>query len=453
MKTYKLFTAASFFLLVLFLKSGFCGQFPENQPFKLITIQDGIKMVLEDSRLLKITLLDKDQALQNSLIARSALLPQLSASLEEDLLNHQPAARFDSLKVNSAEKQSVSYGFDVYKTLFDFGKSLSNYKAELELVNARQAGFESVRNIAILEFIVAYFDLLEAEKMIGVAEKEVESITSYLSDIEHLYEHGAAIKNDLLPARVRLADAKQKLISSRNARSVSEARLKSILSIPLREKIMVKDLEMRTANIPGMEEAWMTAQTERSELKVFGDQIKSSLLSEKSKSVRNYPVLFADTGYEYTQNKFTVHQDEIFLHLGAKAQLYDGGAAKAEVRKERAKRKQLSEQLAQLLEDIGVEIENSYLACKDAGEKLLVSGDALSQARENVRVNRVKYTEGSANTTDVLEAITLQTVAETNYCNSDYELKRNYAKFMYSMGIDLSLIYERMKREENGSNK
>jgi outer membrane protein TolC len=89
------------------------------------------------------------------------------------------------------------------------------------------------------------------------------------------------------------------------------------------------------------------------------------------------------------------------------------------------------------------------LGLTDAREKVTVAKDALAQAQENVRVNRLRYTEGSATTTDVLEAITLQTSAQTNSYRADYELKRNYAKLMYSMGIDLALIYDTMKSKEN----
>jgi outer membrane protein len=88
---------------------------------------------------------------------------------------------------------------------------------------------------------------------------------------------------------------------------------------------------------------------------------------------------------------------------------------------------------------------------KDAGEKVLVARDALTEAEENVRVNRVKYTEGIATSTDVLEAITMQTNAQTNYYKADYELKRSYAKLMYSAGIDLPLIYEKLATEKNGA--
>ena len=433
----------------LFSRECYC----EETQGRLITLPDGINIVLKDSRLLKVSLFDKDIALEDSFIARSALLPQVSASLIQSFLNNQPAAKFGAVSVNTSQKESLSYGFDVYQTLFDFGKSLFNYKAQAHLIDASKASIEAVKRVAVLEFIISYFDVLEAGKMIQVDEKETESLTAYLSDIQHMYENGAAIKNDLLPAKVKLADAKQRLIAARNAKSVASVRLNNILALPLREEIKVQDIDMNEPRIPEMEEAWKTAQSQRPEIKLLGEQISASSLREKARFVQNYPVLFADGGYSYAENKYMVHQDEFFLNLGAKADLFDGGASRALLSKERFIQRQLLEQKVKLIEDIKFEVQDSYLALKDAGEKVLVARDALTEADENVRVNRVKYTEGIATSTDVLEAITLQTNAQTNYYRADYELKRNYAKLMYSAGIDLPLIYEKLSKESDGAKK
>jgi outer membrane protein TolC len=225
-----------------------------------------------------------------------------------------------------------------------------------------------------------------------------------------------------------------------------------MLSLPLREKIEAQDIKMKTPEFPDIEQAWDNAQKLRPEITFFEDQIRSSVLNEKAKAVENFPTIFAGVGYSYTQNKYQVHEANSYFELGAKLNFYDGGAAKAELLKEQARQKQLQEEKDKLVEDIKFEIEDSYLGLKNACEKTLVAKDAVTQAEENVRFNRVKYNAGNGTSTDVLEAITLETRARTNYHSSDYELKRNYAKLMYSMGIDLTLIYERMENE-NGYGK
>jgi outer membrane protein TolC len=426
---------------------------PREAGGRVITISQGIKMVLKDSRLLKIALPDNEMAYQDSLIARSVLLPHLNVTAIKTYNRYQDIAKFGSLEVSAANKNPFSFGVDVYQTLFDFGKSLSNYRASNELWKAAKAHSESVKRVATLEFIVAYFDLLEAESMIAVAKKEVESLSSYLNDVEHLYKQGVVVKNDLLPAKVRLADAKQKLIAALNERKVAAARLNNILALSLREKIKAQDIQMQPPQFPEIEDAWKVAEAQRPEVAFYADQIKASVSSERAKAVENFPVFFIDGGYTYNQNKYIVHQDNLSVNLGATMNLYDGGAARAELSKERSRQKQLKEQKDKLIEDIKFEIEDSFFGLKNACEKVLVAKDALKQAQENVRYYRAKYNAGSATPTDVLEAIALQTSAQTNYCNADYELKRDYAKLMYSMGIELPLIYERMESGKNGPKK
>ena len=164
------------------------------------------------------------------------------------------------------------------------------------------------------------------------------------------------------------------------------------------------------------------------------------------KSVENLPTIFADGGYSYTQNKYMVNQGDGYINLGAKMDLYDGGATGAEIMKERYLHKKLQEQKNKLVDDIRYEVKDSRLGVKDAIEKLGVAKDALAQAEENVRFYRVKYNNVVATSTDVLEAITLQTRAQTNYYSADYELKRSYAKLMYSMGSDLTAIYKETEK-------
>ncbi len=425
----------------------------QKAQYRLITISEGIKIVLKDNRLLKIALLDNEQAYQDSLVARSVLLPQGNALGWQTFYQFKPAAKFDALNVNTSNKDFFSFSLDVYQTLFDFGKNIFNYRASKELFKARQANTESIKRVATLEFIVAYFNLLEAEKMIVVFEKEVESLNAYLNDAEHLYEQGSAVKNDLLPAQVRLADARQKLIAARNAKEVAVAQLNNILSFPLRESVEAQDIGMQPVEPPELENAWNIAGRQRPEIVFFEDQIQASSLSERAKAVENFPIFFADAGYAYSENDYQVHEDNVSFQLGAKMNFYDGGRAKADLLKERARQKQLNEQKEKIIEDIKLEIEDSLLGLKNASEKLTVGKDAVSQAEENVRFYRVKYNAGSATSTEVLEAITLETIAHTNYFNDDYELKRSYAKLMYSMGVDLSLIYERMEEKQDESAK
>jgi outer membrane protein TolC len=93
------------------------------------------------------------------------------------------------------------------------------------------------------------------------------------------------------------------------------------------------------------------------------------------------------------------------------------------------------------MDDIKLEVEKSYLDLKNALEKILVTKGAANQAEENLRINKIKYEEGIGTSTDVIDAITLLTLAETNYCRALYELRRAQAELRYATGSDLVSVY------------
>lgn len=418
----------------------------DGRPARLLTISEGITLVLKDSRLVKIETAGKNMSFEDTMLALSPLLPHLSASITKTYNRYVPEMIFGATEVPMGDKNPLSGSFCIYQTLFDFGKSISNYKASTEILGARKASVESVTRTVTLEFIVSYFDLLETEKMITVAQKEVESLSSYLNDMEHLYAQGVIVENDLLSAKVKLADAKQKLIASTNRREIAAAGINTMLTIPLTENIATKDMGMDIPKLPELNSAWMSAEVKRPEIVFFNRQLRSSTFRERAKSVQNLPTVFVDGGYSYNQNQYMVHQDDTYVRFGAKMELYDGGATGAEIMKERYLKDQLQEQKNKIVEDIRYEVKRSFLGLKDAIEKLAVAKGALAQAEENVRFYRIKYNNGAATSTDVLEAINLQTKAETNYYSADYELKRCYARLVYSMGNDLISIYNETEK-------
>ncbi len=394
----------SFYFVIYPVGIGYAESLPlkSEGEVRLIAISEGIEITLKNNHLIKVALPDNEMAYQDSLISRSSLLPNVNLTATKQYFRFQPQSKIEGSTVNTADKDPFSFGIDVYQTLFDFGKSLSNFRASKEIFKATKAHTESVKRVATLEFIVAYFNLLEAEKMIVVAEKEVESLSSYLDDIQHLYEQGVVVKNDLLPAKVKLADAKQKLITANNFKEIIGARLNNILALPLREKVEARDIKMQPPQFPDMEASWITAQNLRPEVTFYSDQIKGSIFSARAKAVENFPVIFMDGAYSYSQNKYVTHEGNSSVALGAKMNLYDGGQAHADLLKERARQKQLNEQKDKLIDDIKFEIEDSYYSLKNACEKVDVAKDALQQADENVRAYRVKYTAGAATSTDVL---------------------------------------------------
>jgi outer membrane protein TolC len=410
---------------------------------EVLTLSQGLKLAAEKNRVIKITQQQERMSEADTLIAKSALLPNVNAYASQTFLSYQPQAIFGAVTVPTSEKSFASYSLGVQQLLYDFERSSSRYKASQAVLETKRLDTLRVRNQVSLDFALVYFDLLESEKLVLVAQKEVESVSSHLRDAGTLYENGVITKNDLLQAEVRLSDARQRLLNVKNLRAINASRLNTVLSRPLSTDIEVVDLASTPSEhgIPDREGAWDAALQLRPEMRITDETMRSLDLEEKSKKAEFYPRFFAGASYDYTENRFMVHQGNVALVLGMDINLFSGGSTKAELAKTEHRKVQLLEQRARLADEIRLEVEKNILDLRNAQERIKVAKDAVGQAQENLRINRVRYEEGVGTATEVLDAVTLLTVAETNYYRSLYDFRRAESAVFYSMGKDLSEVY------------
>lgn len=417
----------------------------ENVSAEVLTLSEGLRLVTQNSRLIRISLGDEKISEADSWIEKARLYPAVNAAASGTMLAHQPGAIFGGLSDPMSQKDFYAYSLNIRQTLYDFRENASRYGSSKMKVEARKLDTRRVRNLAAIEFAVIYFDILESEKMAYVAEKEVERLESHLRDANNLYEEGAITKNDLLQAEVRLSDARQRLLTAKTGREINASRLNNSIARPLKAKVEVVDVREIPREVldihMDMEKAWEAAEKQRPEIQIVDATLKSLDLDEEAKKAEFYPKLFAEGSYDYTQNRYQTPQGNWAAVLGLGINLFSGGKTKAEVAKVRFQKEKLIEQRNQLVDQIKLEVERYVLDSKTARERVQVTKDAVLQAEENLRINRVRYTEGVGTATEVLDAVTLLSVAETNYYRSVYDLGKSEISVLYAIGKDLVEVY------------
>jgi outer membrane protein len=409
-----------------------------------LTLSEGLKLVTEENRLIKITQYGESISEADTLIARSRLLPTVNTFLSYTSLAYQPQVIFGPQTVPMSDKDFLSYSVNVQQTLYDFKGDISKYEASKLILETKKLDTERIRNLVSLDFSLIYFDILETEKMISVAEKEVDRLESHLRDAKNLYDEGVITKNDLFQAEVRLSDAKQRLLAVRNTRKLNASRLNNAIVRPLNTDISVVDV----GEIPSdfllldLEKAWEIAELQRPEIQIVDKTLESMDKERMAKQSEYYPRFFVQGSFDYTENKYQVHEGNWSLTAGLELNLFSGGRTSAEVLKIDQQKQQLLQQRKNLTDEIKLEIEKYILDVKTANERITVTKDAIGQAEENLRINKVRYAEGVGIATEVLDAVTLLTIAETNYYKSLYDFRRAEAGFMYATGRDLLEVYK-----------
>lgn len=411
---------------------------------EVMTVAEGLRIAQQNNRQIKIAEHEERISRTDALITRSAMLPSVNASLNQTYLSDRPGALFGTQSVPTGEKDFYSYSLNVQQTLYDFRRNASKYEASAVIADTKRFDAVRVRNMIALDFVTAYFDLLDAEKMLRVAEKEVERLESHDKVARALFEEGSITKNDQLQAEVRISDARQKMLTAQNLKSIMVSRLNNILVRPLNANIEAVDMDGPSYDSAHMdiEKAWETAEKQRVEIEIVNETLKSLDLEEQSVRAEYYPSFFAKGGYDYTENRYQLHEGNWSIILGMDLNLYSGDRTRASILKIAQQKDRLLEQKNKLIDDIKLEVEKYVLDFMTAREKTAVTRDAVRQAEENLRINRVKYEEGVGTATDVLDAVTLLTTAETNYYRALYDLRKAEAGVLYATGQDLSEVYK-----------
>jgi len=411
---------------------------------EVLTLSEGLKLVTANNRTIKMSQHEENMSEADTLIALSRMLPEVNASGSHTSLAHQPTAIFGSQQVPISEKNYLAYSLSIQQTLYDFRKNASRYDASKKLLNAKKMDAARTRNLVAIDFVLVYLDLLEAENLVKVSEKEVLQLESHLHNAKSLYEEGVITKNDLLQAEVKISDARQRLLTAGNLRAVTASQLNSILVRPLTADMQVEDVRESPARFveTDMGRAWEIAEKQRPEILIAEETLKALDLERRATEAEFFPRLFVQGGYDFTENRYQVYEGNWSVTLGLGINLFQGGLTRAELKKNESQRLRLVEEKNKLIDDIRLEVEKYLLNVKTAKERVAVTKDAVQQAEENLRINRVKYEEGAGTATDVLDAVTLLTVAETNNYKSVYDLRRSEAAVLYAIGTDLSEVYK-----------
>jgi outer membrane protein len=406
-----------------------------------LSLQEGLKIVTETGRDITIARSEEDVARASVSLARSPWLPWVDLYGRETWLHYTPQAIFGANAVPISQDKYLTYGVRATQMLYDFGKTSSAIDAAQSGLKAREIDTNLFKNQAALDFITVYLDLLESQKLLQVAKDEVQQYEAHKKDTEIRYRAGVITKNEVLQVEVTLADSRQRLLTAENLRSLRESKINSLLLKPLNDAVQPEEIKASPASGLTLEEAWISAEASRSQLKEMDAAIAAKEQTIQSTRAEYLPTFYVTGGYEYAENKYMVHQDNWSAIAGVTVNLSSGGASKSKVSMAKAELRSLQLSREKLLDNIRLEVKSAYLDLQSSAQKIEVAKTAVAQAEENLRLQRLRYKEGVGTATEVIDAVTLLTTAESNSWKSLYGFKRAEAVLLNAAGKDLAGVY------------
>lgn len=289
--------------------------------------------------------------------------------------------------------------------------------------------------------IEGYYGLLAYQELQGVYHEAVDNLQGHLDNVQAQYNVGTKAKVDVFSSDVSLANAKTTAITADNNVAIAESNLNNILGLPLETKLNLADhqLPFDTYNI-SLQEAMDYAMKYRPEVLQAAIAVQEAERSIDIADAGNKPIVAITGGNDWADNTFPgidANKRSWKVAAGVTYNFYDGGATKAKVNQAKQDLLVARETEQKTRESVQLQVKQAYLSIRSAAQKVEETQTVVDQARENYRIQNIRYQAGVGINLDVLDAQLSLNQAQVNHIQALYDYNVGIAKLEQVMGVDV----------------
>lgn len=398
-----------------------------------LSLEECLKKAGENNPELRTLAWEPRLAQQNLAQAVSTRYPRLDGRVGYTIQKDPQAA---ILNGHEAELQDADYthgGVEALYTIYDFGRREARISQARATADASSSRYDAQRTDVSLQVIEVYFGILESLQLVEAARDEITQVEQHRRMAQALFDEGVVTRNDILQADVRLAAARQNLLSRNNRLDNTWLRLNYLTgSEPAFRAELSNDtgITATTDTKPDDE----TALTRRPEILALRKGVEASRAELQESRSAYFPELFTRLALEYVDNSKYREQTIMSAGVGLKVNLFDGFATTAARKRAAQSLSRNQDLLAQGETQVRLEIATARNDLRVAGERITVAETAIRQSRENLRINHERYKERVGTATEVLDAQTLLTQTRTDYFRALFDRQVAAARLRRALG-------------------
>lgn len=392
----------------------------ENQP---ITLAQALELAKRNNNNLQVTILQLEQSKFALRQAQAALFPTLGVTTS--ITNSRDAGssvsadqaralgEFVSNTSNSAFTGQAQLSYNLYSS----GQRKASIRQAEEQIRYQELAVETQSEDIRLNVATAYYNLQQADEQVRINNSAVVNAQASLRDAVSLERAGVGTKFDVLTAQVNLANAQQNVVTSIGQQEIARRQLAVLINtsemtnLTAAEPVQLAGLWQRT-----LEQSIILAYQNRPELQ---EQLAQRNIYEQQRrqalSALGPQVNFvASYSLEDVFNDHVSTSDGYSVGLQATLNLYDGGAAKAKAAQAKSNILITETQFSEQRNQIRFQVEQAYFTERSNLDNVQTANVALEQAKEALRLARLRFQAGVGTQTDVINSENSLTTAEGN---------------------------------------
>ena len=326
----------------------------------------------------------------------------------------------------------------VTQPLYTGGKLLNEYKYARLGVDYSAIQMEVNRQDLILDVYEAYYQLVQSEKLLQVAEESVRALEALRNQTMEFYKAGVVPKVDVLSTEGQLAQARIQRTQSLTDIEKFKATLCYLLRYPQETPIRVSQDIAYRPNSYTLPNIYAIAAANRPEIRqanISVEQAMALVKSSKADLLPSVSVQAIGTRMNDDWNPFDREGVNDWRLQGLLTWTFDMFRRRETVQERRASQARTFVARELLIEQIMQEVKSAYEDMKRAESNIRDNRAAVEFRQESFRINQERYKEQVATYTEVLDAQRQLALAQGDYYISLIGYRINQAILERAMGI------------------
>ena len=356
----------------------------------------------------------------------------------------------DTSKTNYYKNHSA--GITLSQKLYAGGRSWNQIKQaktnlHIAKLNQRLTLIQVIQNV-----IQSYYSLLKAQKLLDVANTNLEVSVQQVSLIQNQFDLGSVKKTDLLKAQVAQGQAKVDMLNKKTRLQNARRVLFNDMGLQdFGQKINVSEREWDSPVIPSSAEIVKSLQEKNPSILISEAQIALSNIFYNLQKGLRLPSLNSSINYSANDQSGSdflgaIRDDWNFgLNLTISIPIYTGNAITIQQQQAKLSTMQSEYAYVTLLNDLRVESELIRETLYNYAEIIPLNQSVVASAEEDLRLVRERYALGSATILEVLDAQASLVLSNSTLINTVHDARIQEASLKALIG-NLDFEYLREKK-------
>jgi outer membrane protein TolC len=344
------------------------------------------------------------------------VLSQRAFNLQQDF-NHPPDTDDWNMRAS------------VNLALFNGGRNIAGRDGAKAGAEAARYAAQAVRTTLAFEVARAFFTVIKARKFIEATKSNVRALESNYQIAQKHVNAGTALKTDLLDVGVQLSRAREDNLRAVNAASLAAQVLVNLLGSETKELDI--DSNVKEPAVPKD-----YSYENQPEVLAAKAQVRAAQAALRKANGGYLPRISAFANLDRDQGWETDESGDSWT-AGVMAQLdaWDGMLTSGRVQEAEAGLLAAREEERKLRLRLNLELEQARNNLQDAEQRLTVTEQAVSQAKESAELTRARYEQGLATATQIIDSETALTVAQVRRAEAEADRRIAVAALRKALGL------------------